>query len=340
MSFPKLAAVAASLAGFSLSIVAAESLPSASVVGAVAQPEGATTMAELEARMAKLTGDFAGRVAFMEDVARFVEKNTLATGEEFLRASRLMALLGGFDFQMDRVRYELLLAAIAKGETAAEGSVAQAWNSLLRTLGRPGRINPMAVRPEVEDEPAPVLAPAGIVTVYRDAAAAREPAKAATDHTEIKTIVEADQAVRKSDWSKLTTEERKATADGDRERNARVRALVAEGALKTPGDFWRASLVMQHSASFAGYQLAHELAVCATILGDRQTGRWLVAATYDRMLGSLGHAQRFGTQFRGPGLMRIDESGICDAERIALGCPTLAQARARQPRKAVDAPKP
>jgi hypothetical protein len=64
-------------------------------------------------------------------------------------------------------------------------------------------------------------------------------------------------------------------------------------------------------------------------------GRWLVAATYDRMLHSVGHEQRFGTQGavmalgnNKPHLAETDETGICDAERLALGCPTLAAKRA------------
>ena len=69
--------------------------------------------------------------------------------------------------------------------------------------------------------------------------------------------------------------------------------------------------------------------------GDRGIGRWLVAATYDRMLNSVGHDQRFGTQGKPqmdpkakPQLRETDEAGICDAERLALGCPTLAAKRA------------
>jgi len=147
---------------------------------------------------------------------------------------------------------------------------------------------------------------------------------------EILTIKEADQAVRQTDWSTLTEEQRKAIMDGDRQRNARIREIVATGDVRTANDFARASLVMQHSARFAGYQLAHELAVCSLLLGDRQSGRWLVAATYDRMFGSVGLDQRFGTQYGPGGLMHVDEAGICDAQRKALGCPTLAEARARQ----------
>jgi hypothetical protein len=140
--------------------------------------------------------------------------------------------------------------------------------------------------------------------------------------------------VRK-DWSKLSAADLKAVGSNDRQRNVRIREIVKEGGLQTARDFANASLVMQHSSAFAGYELAHELAVCSMLLGDRGMGRWLVAATYDRMLNSVGHDQRFGTQGAltikpqaKPELRETDEAGICDAERIALGCPTLAAKRA------------
>ena len=51
------------------------------------------------------------------------------------------------------------------------------------------------------------------------------------------------------------------------------------------------------------------------------------------MLGSVGHDQRFGTQYSGMAgtttLVRVDSTGICDTERKALGCPTLEQAKNR-----------
>ena len=116
----------------------------------------------------------------------------------------------------------------------------------------------------------------------------------------------------------------------DQARLKSVEALVAKGRLGTRSDYASASLVMQHSQGFAGYRLAHELAVCRLILGDRDLGRWLVAATYDRMLNSVGHDQRFGTQYLAIGHRRTDEAGINDRQRKAFGRPTLAEARARK----------
>ena len=119
----------------------------------------------------------------------------------------------------------------------------------------------------------------------------------------------------------------KAMMAADAARNGRIQAIVAHGDLHTANDFSRASLVMQHSSKFSGYELAHELAVASLILGDRKLGRWLVAATYDRMLLSAGLDQRFATQSADYGLRDVDEAGLCESERRALGCKTLAQMR-------------
>jgi hypothetical protein len=168
--------------------------------------------------------------------------------------------------------------------------------------------------------------------VLRDLEKARGVAKSVPRNADLKNIVDADQADRRN-WNQLTPAEMKATGERDTARNRRTREIIQAGELHTASDFANAALVMQHSAGFSGFQTAHELAVCSMLLGDRGTGRWLIAATYDRMLGSIGHDQRFGTQYRGMGgtttLVRVDTAGICDAERKALGCPTLEEAKNR-----------
>ena len=51
-----------------------------------------------------------------------------------------------------------------------------------------------------------------------------------------------------------------------------------------------------------------------------------LAVSYDRMLQSSGHLQRFGAQVQG----RVDSDGICDAERDAMRVPPLSE----QPKRA------
>lgn len=296
---------------------------------APAAPGATALLADLEARSPKDWGNQALIAEINTETIRLVESNRLTTAEEYWRAGGLLRKHMG-EFRTGRVSYELGLTAAALGHPGAESGLAASWDTLLGLIGRPLRIdifNQTATDPEFFPvDPAPGC----IQAVLRDPAGARTKAAAVPDNLEILAIKEADQAVRQTDWSTLTEEQRKAIMDGDRQRNARIREIIAAGDVRTANDFARASLVMQHSARFAGYQLAHELAVCSLLLGDRQSGRWLVAATYDRMLGSVGLEQRFGTQYGPDGHRRVDEAGICDAQRKALGCPTLAEARARQ----------
>lgn len=300
-----------------------------------AAPGATEVLAALEARAPTENGFPTATLAFHDDVVRLIESNALATGEEFHRAGQL-ACPPVADYRAARMRHELLLAAVAKDRRAAESSLAASWDALLQTLGRPMRFDVfgLAARNPTNEQFAVEPAPAAIQRVWRDPAAARAAAAAASDNAEIAALVDADQRVR-ANVGKLTPDEiRQMSADDDR-RNARMREIIDAGTLTTATDFASAALVMQHSTGFRGYQLAHELAVCALLIGDRGRGRWLVAATYDRMLVSVGHDQRFGTQGRAmlsagakPVLQAVDERGICDAERLALGCPTLAAKRA------------
>jgi hypothetical protein len=288
-------------------------------------------LSDLEARSPK---DFnnPGLIAEINaEVIRLVETNRLASGEEFFRASGLLGKHMN-DFRVGRVQYELLLAAVAKDHPAAESSLAVSWDTLLGLIGRPLRIDAHSLAARNPQFYHLDPAPACIQAVMRDPADARAKLAGLEDNPEIKTIVDADQAVRQTNWSTLTEEDRKAIMEGDHQRNARIREIVAAGDVHTANDFARAALVMQHSGRFDGFQLAHELAACSLLLGDRRSGRWLVAASYDRMLRSVALDQRFGTQYGPAGPLRIDEAGISDAQRQALGCPTLAAARLRSSR--------
>jgi hypothetical protein len=308
--------------------------PAAAGASSATTPVTLVTLAMLEAQSAPARAD-AGYWPFAlqqtNQAFALIEGNTLQTADEFFRVSKLVSQSEN-QFRTDRVRYELLLAAAALGHPEAGRGLAFAWDNLLASLGRPLRTDFAGLvqkQPEFFEFAA---APACVSTVLRDPEKARVAAKSAPRNAELKTIVDADQADRRN-WNKLTPEEMKATGERDTARNRRTREIIAAGDLHTAADFANAALVMQHSAGFSGFETAHELAVCSTLLGDRGTGRWLIAATYDRMLGSIGHDQRFGTQYRGMGgtttLVRVDTAGICDAERKALGCPTLEEAKNR-----------
>lgn len=293
------------------------------------------TLAELEARSPAENRYPEFDPKFHQDVVRLVGSNTLVSGDDFFRAANLLS--GPMvEYRSVRMYYELLLAAAAQNKREAGGFLPAAWDGLLRTLGRPMRFDvwgQVAGNPDrdgLELDPAPKV----VRDVLLHAAEARDAARKEPDSADIQKITDADQAVR-TNWDKLSDLEMREVGASDHQRNLRIREIVREGGLHTAKDFANASLVMQHSAGFAGFELAHELALCSMVLGDSGLGRWLVAATYDRMLNSVGHDQRFGTQgaitFKShakPELRETDEAGICDNERLALGCPTLAAKRA------------
>jgi hypothetical protein len=293
------------------------------------------TLTSLEAQPAKAPTD-SGYWPFAlqqtNQAIELIESNTLKTADEFFRISKYVSASDN-RFRTARVRYELFLAAAALGHTEAEHELASAWDDLLTTVGRPFRTDFTGFAQKHAESFELDAAPACVQAILREPEKARIAAKSAQRNAEMKMIVDADQADRRQDWSKLTPAQMKAVGERDDARNLRTREIIKAGELRTASDFANAALVMQHSARFSGYQTAHELAVCSMLLGDRGTGRWLIAATYDRMLGSIGHDQRFGTQYSGMAgtttLVRVDSAGICDAERKALGCPTLEQAKNR-----------
>lgn len=296
---------------------------------------------ETEVETDKLLSELAARaphnarpdvlLAAYRDLTALVESGKLETAEQYYRAAVLFQNDLG-DIVPNRLRYELALTAAAKGSDNAERMLPFNWDSFLNRLGRPVRIdrdNFFAKNPAFYDvDPAPEC----IRQVLLDPVKARDTAKGYADNVEIKALVETDQADRQVNWGTLSDQERQAIQQRDRERNNRMREILQTDLLRTAADFTAASLVMQHSPKPAGIQLAHELALCAMLLGERGQGRWLVAASYDRLLNQLGHPQRFGTQFAAGGLRRVDEAGICDDERVTFGCRPLADSKALQPK--------
>ena len=161
-------------------------------------------------------------------------------------------------------------------------------------------------------------------------ASAQVPA-APTDNEEMAAMFAADQAPRGDtaaavNWAVVAAE--------DDARLARTRALLDAGALRTGNDFYRAAFIFQHGSTSADYMLAHTVAVIAAARG-RSDAAWIAAASMDRYLQSVGHAQIYGTQFRTPDRQNTtqepyDRTLVPDALREALGVPTLAQQEVRR----------
>jgi len=250
--------------------------------------------------------------------------------EEFERASQLLTTTGA-DFRTTQMQYELSLAALSAKDPKAATTIGRKWDNLLVTLGRSRRIGADTIPSEEERYRVTPTAPS-IISALKSPEKALADAEAVKPHDEIKKIVDADQADRSADFSKMTVAQIEEMGKRDKARLMRMKELVAQGAPKTGADFFNAALVFQHGQTFDDYATAHELSLVATIL-KHPTGSWLAGASYDRMLVNSGHPQRFATQYWSAGgkleLQWFDPDRINDAIRLAVVKKTLAQAKAR-----------
>ena len=152
------------------------------------------------------------------------------------------------------------------------------------------------------------------------------------DNAELQALFQADLEDRKAgpaiDWSIVKPR--------DDARLKRAKELYASSALKTGADWLHAALILQHSDEPDDFLLAHEMCVAALAEGEKG-GRWLVAATEDRFLRSIGRMQRFGTQYEpaekaGSFRLAPTDPQVTDDLRGALGAPPLAEAKATETR--------
>jgi hypothetical protein len=153
------------------------------------------------------------------------------------------------------------------------------------------------------------------------------PATAPADNAELATLCEQDQAARQSDDFLKDAERIHAF---DRMRRLRVMRLLEDGGAKTARDHFNAALVLQHGDDPLDYKLANELCKKAVALDpSMKEAKWLMAASWDRYLMSLGKPQWYGTQFKIVDgkyyLAEADLSRVNDEERRAVGTRTIEQ---------------
>ncbi len=264
-------------------------------------------------------------------VISMVEQDKLKTPSDFFRASSLISDFRN-SFETSRIKHELCLSALAGGEEKAKEGIKRTWDAFLVSTGREQRIGTMKIPNEAKYAISP--APKSILNVMSNPAKAIGIAEKTKSDDEVTKICADDQAVRGQDWSKLTSKQMEDLSKGDKARLKRTIALLGMGRIVTAEDFDHASLVLQHGSSWKDYSLAHELSICSLLLGNKKAA-WLSAATYDRMLGSGGYRQRFGTQYGSIGggkftLDLVDTTGINDTMRKAMSCPTLEEAKNRK----------
>lgn len=149
------------------------------------------------------------------------------------------------------------------------------------------------------------------------------------DHAELAALRKQDQADRqgKIDWSEVALR--------DAARLARVRALMREGAMRTAADYENAAWVFQHGDTAEDIRIAHALATLAMNIGVDDGGRrrWLVAASWDRLLMRQQQPQWYGTQFlsdaKGMYLYPVAVDAVTDEERKKMIGLTLAESQAK-----------
>jgi hypothetical protein len=292
-----------------------------------------TSLSDLEQQFKNLEkNDWQVRMAqswkINDGVRALVEQDKLQTGE-FNRASDVIAVFNS-DFRTTQMRYELCLSALCGGDKNAAKSIGAKWDEFLISMGRARRIGAVDYKGSSENYTALEPTAKSILAILKNPSA---PATQTADNKEIKALVDADQADRQKDFSKVTTKEMMAMGARDTARLKRTRELVVKGDAHTAADFANAALVFQHGTVFRDYAMAHELCLCAMILGNANSS-WLSGASYDRMLSHSGHAQRFATQYSiapgGYALDWFDPDRINDTERKAVVHLTLEQAKNRK----------
>jgi hypothetical protein len=230
-----------------------------------------------------------------------------------------------------RIRHELVLAAVVLGHTDSMDLLAGTWDQVILATGRRRPFGILKFQfqngpgERFEVEPAPKC----VLEVLQAPVQAREKAKGKKNSVELARIVEADQEARKQPFGGMSMDRCLKLWQEDRARYRRVLGLVKGGAVKTATDYERAALVCQHGGTFADFQLAHELALCAVVLGS-ESASWLAGATYDRMMLSASYPQRFATQFLNNSLEPVAGEGINDTIRRAVVHGTLDDARRQE----------
>ncbi len=152
--------------------------------------------------------------------------------------------------------------------------------------------------------------------------------KFGNDNRELWSLREGDEADRQS-----ANVDRKEAIQRDRVRLARVKEIIAAGAVKTANDHFMAAMLLQHGTTPDVYRAAGALALRAAELDpENKRAAWLAAAAEDRYLWSVDKPQKYGTQFKQvDGVWTIEpiDATVTDAERVKRNVPPLAEAKRR-----------
>lgn len=268
-----------------------------------------------------------------ETTRRIIAEDQVKEAADFRRVAKLLEL-GASGFRTSRTAYELTLTALAAGDTEAGQSIGLVWDNLLVSMSRGRRLGLMKIHGSFGMARYRVNPTASVIrNVYQSPSKYLVKARQGVDDPAVKAIVDADQKAREGDWSKFTQKDFERMAPEDAARLTKIKEIVKRGDLVTANDFDNAALVCQHGETFEDYALAHELSVCALLLG-KKSASWLAGASYDRMFANSGYPQRFATQYSMMGgvtkLSQVDTEGINDTMRKIVVRTTLAEAQNRK----------
>ncbi len=150
-----------------------------------------------------------------------------------------------------------------------------------------------------------------------------------TDNLRLQELYQADQKDREKVYD--SPEALRELRHKDAMRRTLVLEMISRGEVNTPNDLYHASVILQHATLPKDFLAAHRLATMAAILGHR-AARWLVAASLDRFLMSVGLAQVYGTQFeRNPEenkyqlRLPMDDSGLLGFEKKLFSVPPVTE---------------
>jgi hypothetical protein len=163
-----------------------------------------------------------------------------------------------------------------------------------------------------------------------------------TDNLRLEELYAADQG----DRAKVLTSAKdvEALKRRDQERRREVLDLITRGEVNTQNDLYRGAVIFLHGAEPKDFLVAHRLAVMAAI-NDHRPSRWLVAASLDRFLMSLGLPQTYGTQFEHDAeqnryqlRLPIDDVSVLHFEKRFFGVPTVMERLAQLNRRVSQDP--
>ncbi|HAZ08127.1 MAG TPA: hypothetical protein DCZ01_06310 [Elusimicrobia bacterium] len=150
-----------------------------------------------------------------------------------------------------------------------------------------------------------------------------------TDNLRLEDLFNADQKERAQILSSSAAVE--ALKQSDLARRKEVREMMARGEVNTAADLYRAGVIFLHGAAPNDFLTAHRLAAMAALNGHR-SARWLLAASLDRFLMSIGLPQVYGTQFerneeenRYQLRLPIDDASVLHFEKRFFDVPSVIE---------------